>query len=195
MIRMIRCSLSYCILALLSPRPMTVTVGHDMNCMRVQVSLMAISVAANFVFSPPVCGAGDSEYADVTGRIIQRIGTLTNLFPAVDWPQAVPKAKVLPDGSGNLAVEYAVEWVRDHPGELPSKLNGVRPVYTLGGYWFRLTFLRGPWIGAAVFPGIDFGDLHLWFESDYKDDAAVIRAIAQIIEEERRAFESGAKPD
>jgi hypothetical protein len=164
----------------------------DMLLMRLRLSLIAFSLVAFSVGSAILHAAGNPEYAAVTARIFQRIGALERQSPAVDWTQEVKKAKVMPDGVGGLAVEHGVEWVIDRPDELPSKLNGARPVYKPGGFWFRLTFFRGPWKGAAVFQSIDFGDLHLWFESGSKDNVAIIRAVAQIIEEEHRAFEAAA---
>lgn len=140
-------------------------------------------------------GASNSEYAALTKRIFDRIEALKDEDPKLDWTEEIKSAKVESDGAGVLSIQRGVEWVLERPKEPPSKLNGSRPVYQPGGFWIRLTFYRGSWGGAAMFQSIDFGDLHLWLAYGYKEDATAIRAIARIVEEERRAFEKTLPPE
>lgn len=139
-------------------------------------------------------GATDADYAALTKRIFDRVGALKDREPKLDWSEEIKRARVEPDGSGTFSIERGVSWVLDRPTERPSKLNGSRPAYQPGGFWIHLTFYRGAWKGAAAFYSIDFGDLHLWFDYGYKDDATAITAVARIVEEERRAFEKTFPP-
>ena len=157
--------------------------------MRFRLPFAVACLVAVAALPPVAFGTGDAEYAAVTTRIFGRIGALKSGSQALDWAEEIKRAKVGPDGAGAFSLQRDVEWVLERPSELPGKLNGSRPVYRPGGFWIRLTFYRGSWEGAAVFKSVDFGDLHLWFDYGYKDDASAIRAIAKIVEEERRAFE------
>lgn len=163
--------------------------------MKFRLSSLPLWIVASVAGVLPAAGANDATYAAVTARIFAGLGGLEAEFPAIDWSEEIKKARVLSDGSGGFSIERDVEWVLDRPGEPPSKTNGVRPVYKPGGFWIRLTFFRGPWRGAAVFQSVDFGDLHVWFDYGYHDDPSVIRAVGQIIENERAAFERVSPPE
>lgn len=157
--------------------------------MRARLSFLVPCLIAITAFPGAAWATSDTDYHAVTTRIFARIGALKIRSPAIDWSEEIKKATVAPDGSGGFSIERDVEWVLDRPTESVSKRNARRAVFKPGGFWIRLTFYRGPWTGAAMFQSIDFGDLHLWFDYGYKDDATVISAIARIVDEERRAFE------
>jgi hypothetical protein len=158
--------------------------------MRFRVPFVVSCLATIAAFSNAALGASDAEYAAVTARIFARIGALKTGSPSINWSEEIKRASVAPDGSGVFSIQRDVEWVLDRPGESPSKLNGRRPVYRAGGFWINLTFYRGSWKGAAVFQPIDFGDLHLWLDYGYKDDPAIVRALAAIVEAECRLFKA-----
>jgi hypothetical protein len=158
--------------------------------MRFRLPILALLTAVFSAFSNATLEASDADYAAVSARILARIGALKAGSPSINWSEEIKRAVVAPDGSGAFSMQREVEWVLDRPGEPPSKQNGRRPVYRPGGFWINLTFYRGTWKGAAVFRPIDFGDLHLWLDYGYKDDPAIVRAIAAIVEEEQRAFQA-----
>lgn len=156
---------------------------------RFRLLVLIAGVFAIVAHAPAAFGTEDAEYAAITTRILDRIGTLKIGAPPLDWAAETKKVKVDGTGGAAFSIERNVTWVLERPGQLPSKLNARRAVFGLGGFWIYLTFYRGPWGGAAVFTPVDFGDLHVWLDYGYKDDATAIAEVTKIIEEERRNFE------
>jgi hypothetical protein len=117
-------------------------------------------------------------------RILERIAALKKTMPAL---AQLPSPAIDDDGNATLYFERGVTWKLEDPTQPASKLNARLAEYEPGGFWIRLYFYQGPWRGAAMFRATDLGDKqNLWFSYGYRpgDDAAVIIAIAKLIDEE-----------
>lgn len=118
----------------------------------------------------------EEEYNQVSKHILDRITALKSEYPTLN------------NLTSPQNYEYNVTWVLEDPTKPHGKTNARLEVYGEDGFWFRLTFYRAEYQGAAKFSPIEFGDLKLWFQYGHNGNTKEIAAITSILREENEAF-------
>lgn len=148
-----------------------------MKRLLIVVSIIAFQV----LMIPPIQNiVADSPIDPLVQEVFSKVMALSSQY-AVLKPLSKTYAEQL--DKYTLYFEHNVTWKLANPSQPASKLNAREAMYGKDGFWFRLHFYQGNYLGAAVFKPIEFGELKLWFDYGYAEDARAIEAIAKIINE------------